>query len=296
MLNGKPASRKRKESHEYLPATISVRSSANKQSHEMKEAHETHRESCCSSKETVIPSSIIVKTTKATVGPGIKVNKSFRRKKYGHLEEIPDDVWECVICKVKPNETPLKRRGPDGIRNLCNACYVRLRVRRERAERGISRPVIPVGGFPTSRFSETFKFVADTSSLSRTLSTQSLSSATTITKIKKEPKIPSPNLQQLNPSMKKKELIAAPPLIASAKPITSTTSSGRDIIDEQKKELENQKRLLDIQRQELFQACSQTEIPPFYIKEEDMHYEAPPTEFWTSSNDEFNILPSAADL
>lgn len=135
----------------------------------------------------------------------------------------------------------------------------------------------------------------------RNSSSQSISSTISTNKIKKAPKNPS-----LKSESKKKEepeakskVAAAPPLIASAKLITATTSgtdTSTTTIDEQKKELENQKRLLDIQRHELFQACSQTEIPHFYIKEENMHYEAPPTEFWTSSNDEFNILPNAADL
>ncbi|KAJ3226098.1 hypothetical protein HK099_005567 [Clydaea vesicula] len=65
------------------------------------------------------------------------------------IDEIPDEIWECILCSCKSHMTPLKRRGSDGKRNLCNACYVRLRVRKERSERGISRPVIPDGGYIT---------------------------------------------------------------------------------------------------------------------------------------------------
>lgn len=74
-----------------------------------------------------------------------------RRRRHDVDDMIPDELWECVLCSVKSHMTPLKRRGEDGKRvgsqvlmqNLCNACYVRLRVRKERSERGTSRPVLP---------------------------------------------------------------------------------------------------------------------------------------------------------
>ncbi|KAJ1554544.1 hypothetical protein HK096_003038, partial [Nowakowskiella sp. JEL0078] len=61
--------------------------------------------------------------------------------------------WRCVTCGVKAHETPLKRRGPDGKRNICNACYVRMRVKTERAERGTARPIIPPGGLSSIKTS-----------------------------------------------------------------------------------------------------------------------------------------------
>ncbi|KAJ3206886.1 hypothetical protein HDU67_007879 [Dinochytrium kinnereticum] len=58
----------------------------------------------------------------------------------------PGEEWKCVECGVREHETPLKRKGPDKKRNLCNACYVRWRVRAERAERGSARPVMSESG------------------------------------------------------------------------------------------------------------------------------------------------------
>lgn len=48
--------------------------------------------------------------------------------------------WRCKECNAKESDTPLKRKGADGKRNLCNACYVRWRVKCEKAERGSARP------------------------------------------------------------------------------------------------------------------------------------------------------------
>lgn len=43
----------------------------------------------------------------------IRVGK--RRKRVTEVE-VPDNEWECVLCKVKAHMTPLKRRGEDGKR------------------------------------------------------------------------------------------------------------------------------------------------------------------------------------
>ncbi|KAI8804698.1 hypothetical protein BJ742DRAFT_442084 [Cladochytrium replicatum] len=75
---------------------------------------------------------------------------SRQRKKKAEKKKEEDEVsgedWRCVHCGVRADETPLKRRGPDGKRNICNACYVRWRVKMERAERGTARPILQAGG------------------------------------------------------------------------------------------------------------------------------------------------------
>lgn len=75
--------------------------------------------------------------------PDTKKPPTSRRKRKLD-DEVPDELWECVLCHVKAHMTPLKRKNPvDGKRNICNACYVRQRVRKERSERGMSRPILP---------------------------------------------------------------------------------------------------------------------------------------------------------
>lgn len=72
---------------------------------------------------------------------------AFRRRD----EEIPDELWSCALCQVKASMTPMRRRGADGRKSLCNACYTRQRVNRERSERGTSRPIINDQGVATFR-------------------------------------------------------------------------------------------------------------------------------------------------
>jgi hypothetical protein len=48
--------------------------------------------------------------------------------------------WNCVVCGIDEKYTPVKRLGPDGKRNFCNTCYVRMRVNFEKLERGKDRP------------------------------------------------------------------------------------------------------------------------------------------------------------
>ena len=51
-----------------------------------------------------------------------------------------DKDWKCVNCKCPGNLTPVKRLGPDGKRNICNACYIRGRASKERGMKGSARP------------------------------------------------------------------------------------------------------------------------------------------------------------
>ncbi|KAJ3311679.1 hypothetical protein HDV04_003824 [Boothiomyces sp. JEL0838] len=53
-------------------------------------------------------------------------------------------TWKCVKCGTLEKDTPLKRKGPDGTRSYCNACYVRWRVKSEKAERGSAIPNVRV--------------------------------------------------------------------------------------------------------------------------------------------------------
>ncbi|KAI8832513.1 hypothetical protein BC829DRAFT_89574 [Chytridium lagenaria] len=72
--------------------------------------------------------------------------KRQQKKAQDDCDLAPGEEWRCVECGVREHETPLKRKGPDKKRNLCNACYVRWRVRAERAERGSARPVLSDSG------------------------------------------------------------------------------------------------------------------------------------------------------
>jgi hypothetical protein len=49
--------------------------------------------------------------------PSYAPKKNAVQRKAKRVEEVvPDALWECVLCSVKANMTPLKRRGPDGKR------------------------------------------------------------------------------------------------------------------------------------------------------------------------------------
>ncbi|KAJ3110156.1 hypothetical protein HDU96_006861 [Phlyctochytrium bullatum] len=82
-------------------------------------------------------------TTAPAKGKG---SKRQHKRAQDDLDLAPGEEWKCVECGVREHETPLKRKGPDKKRNLCNACYVRWRVRAERAERGSARPVLSENG------------------------------------------------------------------------------------------------------------------------------------------------------
>ncbi|KAJ3413267.1 hypothetical protein HDV05_008253 [Chytridiales sp. JEL 0842] len=63
-----------------------------------------------------------------------------RKRKKRERDEISDDLWVCKECGSDAKDTSIKRVGLDNERNLCNACYIKLRNRIEKQERGSARP------------------------------------------------------------------------------------------------------------------------------------------------------------
>ncbi|KAJ3228864.1 hypothetical protein HDU81_005824 [Chytriomyces hyalinus] len=80
----------------------------------------------------------------SSISTGVAANRK-RRGRKSKAADVPESVhdfgWKCVQCGAGEADTPLKRKGPDKIRNYCNACYVRWRVKVERSERGSARPI-----------------------------------------------------------------------------------------------------------------------------------------------------------
>lgn len=89
-------------------------------------------------------------TTHTTTNTNQRIKARARklpRSKQNKSQDSTSAIWNCVKCGVNEKQTPLKRKNTDGKRSICNACYVRNRVQAERAERGISRPILT--GFMT---------------------------------------------------------------------------------------------------------------------------------------------------
>ncbi|TPX77050.1 hypothetical protein CcCBS67573_g01699 [Chytriomyces confervae] len=87
----------------------------------------------------IIPFHIPVSSSISTTAANRK--RRGRKSKADVPDSVHDFGWKCVQCGAGEADTPLKRKGPDKIRNYCNACYVRWRVKVERSERGSARPI-----------------------------------------------------------------------------------------------------------------------------------------------------------
>ncbi|KAI8845643.1 hypothetical protein BJ741DRAFT_644182 [Chytriomyces cf. hyalinus JEL632] len=88
-----------------------------------------------------IPVSSSISTTTTAAAAAANRKRRGRKSKADVPDSVHDFGWKCVQCGAGEADTPLKRKGPDKIRNYCNACYVRWRVKVERSERGSARPI-----------------------------------------------------------------------------------------------------------------------------------------------------------
>ncbi|KAI3643134.1 hypothetical protein MP228_012689 [Amoeboaphelidium protococcarum] len=85
-------------------------------------------------KNDVAPNQAETSKTKAAA------NKKSHQKLHAGLHKSVDGSWKCTSCGCPENLTPVKRIGPSGQRDTCNACYIRSRAKKEKGMRGSSRP------------------------------------------------------------------------------------------------------------------------------------------------------------